>query len=58
MEVKSWWKSKLIWLGIVEVAGGVVEYLFALPPGTSVATIVTGIITIILRAITNQPVGR
>lgn len=56
MAAKKWWQSKMIWLGIIEVAGGVVEFIFSLPVGASATTIVMGIITIIFRAITKQPI--
>ena len=56
MLAKKWWHSKMIWLGVIEVAGGVIEFIFSLPVGASVTTIVTGIVTIILRTITKQPI--
>jgi hypothetical protein len=53
--MKSIFKSKLFWLGIINVATGVLQYIGgALDTGTAIT--VNGIIIIILRYITNQPV--
>jgi len=56
MEIKKWWASKTVWLGVLIVAGGIAEYISGLPAGTSIATIFAGILTVIVRFLTNQPI--
>lgn len=56
--VKQWWQSKTVWLGVLIVLGGIVEFVGGLPPGASVSTILAGIISIIIRFLTNQPIGK
>jgi len=57
MEGKKIWQSKIFWLGVLEIACGVANYFATLEPGTSIAAIVAGILTIILRKVTNQPIS-
>ena len=56
MEVKKWWHSKGFWLGVIAILTGVVEFIFGLPAGASVGTIILGIAQIIIRFLTNQPI--
>lgn len=58
MENQVWWRSKLIWLGALEVAIGIANYISTLDPGTSIAVIVAGILTVIFRIVTKQPLSR
>jgi len=55
--MKKWYLSKTFWMGVVAIAGGVVEYIYGLPAGVSAATIAVGIINIIIRFYTNQPIS-
>ena len=55
MEAKSILKSKLFWLGVVNIVIGVLNYVEGyLNSGTTIT--LNGILIVILRAITNQPV--
>lgn len=58
MESKNWWKSKLIWLGVLEIAIGVVNYVATLDPGTSASAVIAGVLTIIFRYVTKQPLAK
>ena len=58
MEAKKWYLSKLVWLGVLEIAVGIAQYIAALPAGASVATVVAGCLTIIFRIVTNQPIRK
>ena len=53
---KNWWTSKTLWLGIVIVAGGIAEYIAGLPAGASIATIIAGVLSIVIRFLTNSPI--
>ncbi len=57
MITKDFWKSKTFWLGILIILGGVIEFLNGLPAGASVGTIISGIITIVIRFYTNTAVA-
>jgi len=61
METKVWWKSKTIWLGIIEVLLGVLGAVATFlqlgvytPEAYVILTI--GIVTIILRKVTEVPI--
>ncbi len=56
VDVKAWFTSKTVWVAILTVAGGIVEYLVGLPIGVSIGTVLLGIINILLRFSTNQPI--
>ena len=56
MEIKKWWASKTVWLGVLIVAGGIAEYIGGLPAETSIPLMVAGILTIIVRFLTKQPI--
>lgn len=58
METKKWYRSKTLILGILIVAGGIAEYIAGLPAGASIPTIIAGCLSIIVRFLTNQPVGK
>lgn len=53
---KKVWQSKTFWLGILIMAGGVAEFIAGLPAGASIATITAGIISIVVRFLTNTKV--
>ena len=57
-EVKSFLKSKTFWFGILTLLGAVITYLVELPVGVTVGTAAVGIINILLRFLTNQPIGK
>ena len=50
--------SKTVWLGILTVAIGVTEFLAGVPAGASVATILVGVMGVIIRFLTNQPITK
>ena len=56
MIIKKWWTSKTLWLGVLIVAGGIAEYIGGLPAETSIPLMVAGILTIIVRFLTKQPI--
>ncbi len=57
--MKKWWKSKTVWLGLVVSTIGMIETIFrvqglTVPPIVyEIEGIVTGILIIILRRLTN-----
>lgn len=68
MTSKAWYQSKLVWLGVAQLLGGlglVAEALVKWTEGGAatndlmVALIpsVTGLLTIVFRLITKQPIG-
>jgi len=58
MESKKWYMSKALWLGVLIVAGGIAEYIAGLPTGVSIPTMIAGIISIVVRFLTNQPLSK
>lgn len=54
--MKKWYNSKLIWFGATELIAGTAKFFVDGDP-TALAGAATGIITIILRLITKQPIG-
>lgn len=57
MNSKAFWQSKIFWLSVVVIAGGIVEFIAGLPSGASIMTILAGVINIIFRFLTNQPIA-
>ncbi len=55
--MKPWYKSRIVWLGILMVVAAVAEYIAGLPPGASITQAISGILAIILRVVTNQSIG-
>jgi len=64
--MKPWWKSKTTWINIVTIALGAIgsivntiagNELFGLEEQTTVALFIVGIIGLVLRAITKEPLG-
>lgn len=58
MEKQFWGRSKLLWLGTLEIAVGIANYIATLEAGTTIAVIVAGILTIVFRCVTSQPIGK
>ncbi len=56
MEAKKWWMSKTIQVGVAEILVGMAGFLTTLPPEVSITAIVTGILMIVLRVVTKQPI--
>lgn len=54
---KPWWQSKMLWIGILTILGGIAEFIAGLPPSASVATIIAGILNIILRLLPTLPIN-
>ncbi len=57
---KNWWESKTIWVGILQIlcsiGFSVADFLQAGDfTGPAIALFVTGIISIVLRFLTNEP---
>jgi len=50
--------SKTVWLGILIVAGGIAEYIAGLPAGASIATIIAGVIGIVIRYLTTDSITK
>jgi membrane protein YqaA with SNARE-associated domain len=50
--MKTWWKSKTLWINTLGIIGAAVS---TLPPGTKVIGVVAGVVNIGLRLMTNQP---
>jgi hypothetical protein len=61
IQIKSWWKSKLIWVGILTAVLGFVEYLstnaLLSDAGKSWALMVVGVLTVVLRWTADTKVG-
>ena len=55
--MKDWWKSKTIWLGILMIVAAILEYIGGLPAGTTAIQAVSGVLTIIVRFLTNTAVN-
>ena len=58
MENQVWWRSKLLWLGMLEIAVGIANYIATLEAGTTIAVIVAGVLTIVFRCVTKQAIGK
>jgi len=55
MEIKTWYKSKTIWFGILQLVAAIALY-FAGAIQTGEAFSLTGILTIMLRTLTNSSI--
>jgi len=55
--MKKWWTSKAVWLGILMVLAAILEYAAGLPAGTSAVQAISGVLTIIIRFLTNTAIG-
>ena len=56
METKKIWKSKTIWLGIIEIAIGILSYLQGELQG-GVQLTAAGVLTVLLRLVTKQAIS-
>ncbi len=54
--IKQWWKSKMVWLGILMIIAAILEYIAGLPAETPVIQAISGVLTIIIRFLTNTAV--
>ncbi len=57
---KNWWQSRTLWLGVLQIlggSGGIIGFISGLPADASLMFILSGIVTIVLRFLTNQPIG-
>ena len=59
-EGKDWWKSKTLWVGVLQILCSiglnVADFLEAGNfTGPAIALFVTGVLTIVLRFLTNEP---
>jgi hypothetical protein len=50
MITKKWYQSKLVWIGILQVVAAVIEFITNQPDGVAIGVLISGILTIILRA--------
>jgi hypothetical protein len=55
--IKQWWKSKMVWLGILMIIAAALEYIAGLPAETPVIQAISGVLTIIIRFLTNTAVA-
>ncbi len=46
--------SKTVWLGVLMILAAIMEYVAGLPANTSAAQAISGILTIIVRFLTND----
>ena len=56
MDIKAFYKSKLFWWGTVQIAIGTLSLVDGYLTNGTVIT-AAGIITVILRVLTTQPIG-
>jgi hypothetical protein len=55
VKTKPWWKSKTIWIGVLQTVGGLVALpVLGVPAGTAIA--VKGVIDVLLRVVTRDGV--
>lgn len=54
---KDFWKSRMFWLGVLEIAGSIAAYFSTLPQGVSITGMITGVVTIVLRFLTTAPLN-
>lgn len=55
--MKNWYKSKTIWVGILEIIAGIITAVMGLLQ-TGAPLTITGILTIIFRVITREAVRK
>ena len=55
METKSFWKSKMFWLGVIELATGLLGYAGVVVAGSEPFTW-AGLATIVLRFLSNKQI--
>ena len=58
VETKKFWQSKTFWLGVIVCLGGVAEFLAGVEPGASLATVIAGVLTVIVRFLTKTQVTK
>lgn len=58
-ESKKWYKSKSIWVGVITLGWGVLEYFGVVNSGLTPETTATilGILVVVLRAITKDEIS-
>lgn len=54
--VKKWYTSKAVWLGVIMCSAAIGEFLAGLPPTAAITQIVSGILTIVARFVTSEPI--
>ena len=55
--MKKWYRSKLLWLGVAEILGGIAQLIADLPAGASVSTIESGMSCNVGSAVIATSVG-
>ncbi len=50
--------SKTVWLGVLMILAAVIEFIVGLPAGTSWVQVLSGILTILIRFLTNDSLLR
>ena len=62
METKHWWASKMIWVNVIAVVAIILNSQYGIDLDTEVqaalATSILAIVNIVLRVVTNQPIGK
>ena len=54
---KNWFKSKQFWAGVATIVTGISEFVAGLPPEAGTATIILGIVAIVIRFFTNTAIS-
>lgn len=53
---KAWWRSKSVWLAMLQAAGGILEILAA-NTGLGWGMVGKSVLDVILRAVTREPIA-
>ncbi len=48
--------SKTVWLGVLTVLAGIMEYLNGVPATASTGTVIVGVLGIVIRFLTNDSI--
>jgi hypothetical protein len=58
MEKKKWYLSRSVWVGVVGLIGGILQAtgIIAVPITPETVAIILGVIVVILRMITKEPI--
>lgn len=58
MEKKKWYLSKSVWVGVVGLVGGILQAtgIIAVPITPETVAMILGVIVVVLRMITKEPI--
>lgn len=54
---KAWWRSKTLWVNAVALIASLLQLKFGLIIDPATQGVILTIVNLILRAVTNEPVG-